>query len=198
MTQQTLANPVVLFEKATRQVSQVLSGISQEQLDSPTPCSEWSVQDLLSHLIGGVEMVIDCLAGKLSDFAPGSSDSSYSDETRAMGLAQGYGAVVAQALRAAQEPGAMERSIDTPLGEMPCSIFLSMSSMDQFIHAWDLAKATNQEITLDPEMTEVIYGMCVPDIADQGREAGVIGPAVAVPDEASLQDRLMGYMGRQP
>ena len=198
MTQQTLANPVVLFEKATRQVSQVLSGIAQEQLDAPTPCTEWNVQDLLSHLIGGVEMVIDCLAGKLSDIAPGSSASSYSAETRAMGLAQGYGAVVAQALRAAQEPGAMDHSIDTPIGEMPCAVFLSISSMDQFIHAWDLARATNQDTTLDPAMTEAVYGMCVPDMADQGREAGVIGPAVQVPHNASRQDQLLAYLGRQP
>ncbi|MFQ6026701.1 MAG: TIGR03086 family metal-binding protein [Dehalococcoidia bacterium] len=198
MTQEILANPVALFEKATKHVSRVVAGVQQEQLDHPTPCSEWNVQELLNHLIGGAEMVVGCFSGQSPDIAPGSSDSSYSTETQASGLAQAYQAVVSQALQAAREPGALERNIETPIGEMPCAVFLSISSMDQFIHGWDLAKATGQDTALDPELAQVCYGMCVPDMADQGREAGVIGPVVAVPDDASTQDKLLGYMGRQP
>ena len=78
------------------------------------------------------------------------------------------------------------------------ALFLSFCSMDQFIHGWDLAKAIGQDTTLDPQMAQICYGMCVPDMADQGREAGVIGAVVAVPDNASIQDKLLGYMGRQP
>ncbi len=198
MTQETMANPAVLFEKATRQALKAVAGITQEQLRHPTPCSEWDVQELLNHLIGGVEMVVGCFPGQTPDIAPGSSDSSYSTETQAAGLVEAYQSVVSQALHAALEPGALERNIETPLGDMPCAVFLSISSMDQFIHGWDLAKATGQDTGLDPELAQVCYGMCVPDMADQGREAGVIGAAVAVSDDASIQDKLLGYMGRQP
>ena len=198
MTQETQANPVEFFEKAVEQVNKVISGLTQEQLAHPTPCSEWNIQELLNHLIGGAEMVVGCFSGQALDIAPGSSDSSYSNETKATSLVQAYQSVVDQALQTAQAPGALERNIDTPLGELPGAVFLSFCSMDQFIHGWDLAKATGQDTSLDPRMAQVCYSMCVPDMADQGREAGVIGAAVAVPDDASIQDKLLGYMGRQP
>ena len=37
-----------------------------------------------------------------------------------------------------------------------------------------------------------------PDMPDIGRRAGLVGSAVAVPADASAQDRLLGAMGRQP
>ena len=198
MTQETQANPVEFFEKAVDQVNNVIAGLTQEQLAHPTPCSEWNIQELLNHLIGGAEMVVGCFSGQTLNITPGSSDSSYSTETQVAGLVQAYQTVVDQALQVAHEPGALERNIDTPLGDLPGALFLSFCSMDQFIHGWDLAKATSQDTKLDPQMAQICYSMCVPDMADQGREAGVIGAVVAVPDDASIQDKLLGYMGRQP
>ena len=198
MAQQTQANPVEFFEKAVDQVNKVIAGLTQEQLAHPTPCSEWNIQELLNHLIGGAEMVVGCFSGQTPNITPGSSDSSYSTETQVAGLVQAYQTVVDQALQVAHEPGALERNIDTPLGDLPGALFLSFCSMDQFIHGWDLAKATSQDTKLDPQMAQTCYDMCVPDMADQGREAGVIGAVVAVPDDASIQDKLLGYMGRQP
>ena len=63
---------------------------------------------------------------------------------------------------------------------------------------WDLAKASGQGTHLPPEMVEFYYHMFIPDIADQARAHGFFAPAVAVPDDASIQDKLLGYMGRQP
>ncbi len=40
--------------------------------------------------------------------------------------------------------------------------------------------------------------MLTSGFADMGREAGFIGPEIAVPHDAGLQDRLIAYMGRQP
>ena len=70
--------------------------------------------------------------------------------------------------------------------------------MDNLIHCWDLAKATGQDTGLDPQVVDVSYQMFVPDAMDQGRAAGLIGPLIDVPEDASLQDKLIAYSGRQP
>lgn len=196
MTQQATPNPAELFEQATSGVSKIVSGIKQDQVEIATPCSDWNVRALLGHLIGGAENFANTLSG--GDVNLNNTNSSQSTDADAASLAQAYQAAVTSALQAAQAPGAMEKKVATPIGEMAGGEFLAANFMDHFIHGWDLAKATGQDTKLDPQLVETCYQMFVPGMTDTGREHGVFGPAVTVPDNASTQDKLLGYTGRQP
>jgi uncharacterized protein (TIGR03086 family) len=70
--------------------------------------------------------------------------------------------------------------------------------MDALIHTWDLAGATGQDTSLDPELVDACITMFLPDMPERGRASGLVGPAITVPDDASAQDRLLAAMGRQP
>jgi uncharacterized protein (TIGR03086 family) len=69
---------------------------------------------------------------------------------------------------------------------------------DLVIHGWDLARATGQDDTIAPtdlaEMQEAVKHF--PEEAM--RSPGAFGPAVEVADDASDQDKLMGFLGRKP
>ena len=69
--------------------------------------------------------------------------------------------------------------------------------MDALIHAWDVAKATRQDASPDPELVEACSAMFLPDMPERGRASGLVGPAVVVPADASAQDRLLAAMGRR-
>ena len=196
MTQQDMPNPVELFEKATNRVSEVVSGIKQDQISASTPCSEWDIRALLGHLIGGAENFAKVLSG--TDPTLNSTSSSQSADADAASLSKAYKSAVAGALQAAKAPGALEKKVATPIGEMAGGEFLAANFMDHMVHGWDLAKATGQDTKLDPQLAEACYQMFVPGMADMGREHGVFGAVVLVPDSASTQDKLLAYMGRQP
>jgi uncharacterized protein (TIGR03086 family) len=66
---------------------------------------------------------------------------------------------------------------------------------DLVVHGWDLARATGQDIVVDPRDVERIQAM-VEKMGDTMRENGVIAPPVDPPDGASDQDRLMASLGR--
>jgi uncharacterized protein (TIGR03086 family) len=70
--------------------------------------------------------------------------------------------------------------------------------MDQLIHTWDLATATGQDSTLDPELVAVCSALFLPDMPEMGRAGGLVGPAIDVPADASPQAKLLGAMGRRP
>lgn len=198
MSQDAMPNPVDLFTRASSHAKSVLAGVKQEQLSSATPCSEWTVRDLINHLISGAENARAALTGHPEQIKFGSSDSSYSSENDITRLSAGYNLRVSEAIEAAAKPGAMEFTMPGPAGDMTSGQFLAATFMDQLIHSWDLAKASGQNARLDPDLTEMCYQMCVPGMADMGRNMGVVGPAVPVADSASTQDKLMAYMGRQP
>ena len=68
---------------------------------------------------------------------------------------------------------------------------------DVFQHTWDLARASGQDDTLDPETcAAMLAGMEQMDAVL--RESGQYGPRVAVPADADVQTRLIGFIGRDP
>ncbi len=68
---------------------------------------------------------------------------------------------------------------------------------DVFTHTWDLARATGQSETLDPDQLQrMIAGMgSMPE--EVLRADGMFGPRIDVPDEADDQMRFLGYVGRR-
>ncbi len=202
MTSQAGApDPITIFEKASRRVHEIMAGIREGQGENATPCTEWNVRQLMNHMIGGAEVLAGSLEGNMPEGVGGvSPNSSYSAETDVSALAQAYSGESARALRAAQQPGAMEAA--TPGGMMTAPQFLIAMATDHIVHAWDLARATGQDDTLDDDVVEAAYAMMTsPEtglFVDMGRRAGFIGAAVAVADDARLQDKLVAHMGRQP
>lgn len=179
-------DPVVLFERATARAATVMAGVSAGQLDGPTPCADWDVQQLIDHMVGGTDFLLAALAGETP---PERSRCGVEDYRR--GLEQ-----LQTGLRA---PGGLERPCMSPLGfEWPVAHAVAGTFMDALIHTWDLATATGQDASLDPELVEACIAMFLPDMPERGRASGLVGPAVVVPDDASAQDRLLAAMGRRP
>ena len=68
---------------------------------------------------------------------------------------------------------------------------------DVFMHTWDVSRATGQDDRLDPDFcAQLLAGMS--QMEDAIRASGQYGPAVPVPEDASVQDRMIGFIGRDP
>jgi uncharacterized protein (TIGR03086 family) len=97
------------------------------------------------------------------------------------------------------EPATAEREHELPhLGRMPLGQAIDMIyTGDVFLHRWDLARATGQDETLDPDKcAEMLEGMLPLD--DALRQSGHYGPRVDVPDDADVQTKLLAFIGRTP
>ena len=82
---------------------------------------------------------------------------------------------------------------DVPLDRAVSQFFTG----DVFMHTWDLARATGQDDTLDPDRcAEMLAGM--EPIEDMMRDSGQYGPRVEVPADADAQTRMLGFIGRDP
>jgi uncharacterized protein (TIGR03086 family) len=70
-------------------------------------------------------------------------------------------------------------------------------STDVWMHSWDLAKALGREFDLGQERCIATLAGIVP-MEQLLRESGQFGPAVPVDDNASPQDKLIAFIGRDP
>jgi uncharacterized protein (TIGR03086 family) len=178
--------PLMLYRAATARALAAVEAVRPDQLGWPTPCSEWTVQQLIDHLRGGADYLLAAATGAVPAPAAGAP-------------ADDYRILVDRVLTAVQLPGAMERSCISPLGfEWSVADAVAGTFMDVLVHTWDLARATGQDEQLDVRLVEACAAMFLPEMPRRGREAGIVGPEVVLDAGASAQDRLLAAMGRTP
>jgi uncharacterized protein (TIGR03086 family) len=188
---------VELLERAIESGAKVLAAVDADGLEGPTPCASWSVRDLVNHLVGSN---LWFAASVDSGVAPEGEDDVEADVTGG-DLVAAYRSATAEALRAFRAPGAMERIVKLPFGELPGSVFVLLAANDQYQHAWDLAKAIGLPTDLDESVAAELLPFAQQAIADglRGPEGELpFGAAVAVGDGASASDRLAAFLGRTP
>ena len=94
----------------------------------------------------------------------------------------------------------MDKTLNLPWAQMPASVFIVMASADQFVHGWDLARATGKSTDLDPELASQFLAFYREAIADEFRgpdPAAPFGPLVTTAS-ADVVDQLAAITGRTP
>ena len=190
MTQQRTPDPAELYEKATKHTGRYFAAVKPAQYDDATPCDQWNVRQLTEHISGGLGLVI-------SSYATG--DLTTEDHDLASGglTAEDYDRAAKRALDYVKSPGALDRQVKTPMGEMQGGQFLAILFLDNMVHAWDLAKATKQDTTLPKDLIEAAYAMFSPQFGEWSKTPA-FKPPVPVPAGASTQDKLIAGLGRNP
>jgi|SRR5689334_23702082 uncharacterized protein (TIGR03086 family) len=175
---------VVLFERAATNAASMVEQVRPEQRGAPTPCAEWHVDALVTHMTGGTTYLLTAMG--LEPDVSSEGDGAYR-------------AAVTRCVEALRVPGALDGRCMSPAGfEWSVGEAAAGTAMDQLVHTWDLAVAIGGDRVLDPELVEAIVAMFIPQMPEIGRAAGIVGPEIMVSGDASAQDRLLGAMGRQP
>ncbi|HLN16329.1 MAG TPA: TIGR03086 family metal-binding protein [Acidimicrobiales bacterium] len=172
-----------------------LVAVGPDQWDAPTPCTDWTVRDLVGHVVGGNRMAVALLGGASTAEAIASVQRDHLGDDPVGNFDE---AAAAQAAAFAS-PGALERVVHHPAGDVPGSRLLGFRLGDLTLHAWDLARATGGDETLDEALVEQVYlGLApmAPFIAETGRFGE--GPSGTVDEDAPTVVRLLDVAGRRP
>lgn len=164
----------------------------------PTPCTEWDVRQLVSHVVGSDLRYTDLLrGGRAEEFVRRRREETASALPAGDDLVSEWkrsGAALEAALR---QPGAMERVVDYPRGPVPGRQLLENRIVDITIHTWDLARAINADDGLD----ERIVRRSLSAKMFRTRSGGDVGARDlhrSLPEGSRLQDGLLRASGRSP
>ena len=104
------------------------------QMQGSTACTEWNVQNLITHNI------------KIADFVQGiilvnntTNPFEVGDPLPAQGGREAFAAGTAKVLELLKS-GDIDRVMETPFGTMPLSSFIMFPTLDIVIHQWALSK----------------------------------------------------------
>ena len=168
----------------------ILAGIQPDQWLLPTNC-DMDVRALVNHLVSGHYWAAALTQGEtiVQVGARFDGDLLGSDPLAA------YDASLAAAQAAFGAEGALDRYCTLSYGEVPVSIYCSHRSLDTFIHGWDLARATRQPDTLDPELVQLTWQLFAPHAAEFAANPA-FGTPLPVSADADAQTQLLAMLGR--
>ncbi|MCI2423361.1 TIGR03086 family metal-binding protein [Saccharopolyspora sp. K220] len=181
--------------RAAAALAGIIRDTKPDQLDARTPCTEYDVRGLVNHLLFWGPSLEG--AGRKETVPP--PDGAEADVDLTGGdWAAALEAHLDRTVAAWSEPGAWEGT--THMGgptELPASLVGGMVVVELVVHGWDLAKGTGQTLALDDDLVAYVHDE-VEKTAAQGRQMGVYGAEIEVPQASSTLDRTLARTGRNP
>ncbi len=175
-----------------------IAAVRPDQWSNPSPCERWTARDVVDHIVSMHGYMLRPVGRDLP------AEPSTADDP--MGAFRAARAEVEAVL---DDPALANKETDTPNGRMTVEREIDeVVSDDLVLHGWDLARATGQDDRMEPEDVERLWAMTTaipPELMEKyrtpsafGPDVEVFGPEFGVPEDAPLQDRLLGLIGRDP
>lgn len=107
-----------------------------------------------------------------------------------------YAALVEKGVAAAQEVDDLDRVVHCSFGDFKAREYFWQINMFRGTRAYDIAKLIGVDPTLPEALVQGLWEEITPH-AEEWRAIGVLKPRIEVPEDAPLQDKLLGLTGRQ-
>ncbi len=173
--------------RAAAVVSELIDRIAADQWTAPTPCAEWTVRDLVNHLVGLNLVVVAMFEG--GPLPERGTDRLGADPAGA------YRQSAAALQAAATLPGVLARSQATPLGVATGAERLRWRIADLLVHGWDLGQATGAGAALPDDLVEQALTFVRAQLPSQPR-AGRFDDSQPISGSAPGIDQLAAFTGR--
>jgi uncharacterized protein (TIGR03086 family) len=184
-----------LDRRALAAAGEAVAAVTADQLGGPTPCLDWTLRDLLAHMVAHNHGFAAAARGETVPAAVWDGGQVGDDPYPA------YLESASLASDAFAAPGALDRQIELPgLGAFPLRIAIGFHFVDYLIHGWDVARAIGAATDPDGELTATAlkFASRWPDAPETRGPGAPFGPRVDVPAGAPAFDRLLGLLGRPP
>jgi uncharacterized protein (TIGR03086 family) len=177
-----VSGPIDMWRPVADKWADVYARVGDSDWDKQTPCSDWTVRDLVEHTLQW-----QATGGAMLGAATSRGD--------------GWDAIRNAYASHLSDPSNLDGTVDEFAG-IPKQQLAAFLIGDLLIHSWDLARSIGADETLPPAAVEAtMEGLHhVPAELLRGRNPlgqPMMGAAVETGDGASIQDRMLAFTGRR-
>ncbi|WP_069622463.1 maleylpyruvate isomerase family mycothiol-dependent enzyme, partial [Streptomyces niveus] len=188
--------------------------------ERPTPCADWDLRALVSHMAGqhhGFAAAADGVGADLRHWRPSplppgdetlgddpTGDDPTGDDPTGDDPIAGYRAAVARVAASFARPGAAERRFDLPeistTRSFPATVAVAFHFLDFAVHTWDMAKAVGLDWEPADDIAEaaLTVALRVPDDERRLAPGAAFGPARTPAADGRPFDLVLTTLGRSP
>jgi uncharacterized protein (TIGR03086 family) len=191
-----------VFVRADRTLNDVVAKIADDQWDMRMPASfarrgtaePPTRREIVNYHAYDDSWVPDMVAGKTMEEA---GRDNFKGDLLGTTPKLAFAAVVDRACKAVREVEDLDFAVHTSFGDFSARDYLIQITYFRGLRAHDIARVIGVDPTLPADLVQGLWDELSP-VADEWRKLGAFPPRVAVPDDAPLQDRLLGLTGRDP
>jgi uncharacterized protein (TIGR03086 family) len=190
-----------VFILADRTLKNVIDQIRDDQWAMEMPPNflrrdqaKVTLREIINYHAYDDAWVPDMLAGKTMDEA---GKTNFEGDLLGDDPKKNFARIVETACAAARSLDDPERTVHTSFGDFTAREYFWQINGFRGLRAHDIAQAIGVDSTLPPDLVQALWDEISPH-AEEWRSYGVFPPAIAVPDNADMQAKLLGLTGRQP
>jgi uncharacterized protein (TIGR03086 family) len=183
------------LEPPAARIAEMTRELPDDRLAAPTPCEQYTVRNLLEHLVGLTVAFHDAGRkdlGVRTGTAPSTPFPPLDPEWRTV-LARQLDDLVATW----REPESWEGMTQAGGVTLPAQVTGLVAHNELLVHGWDLARALGIDYVVPTANLEASRSLLTP-VPDEPDESGLFGTPVKVAEDAPLLDRVIGLAGRDP
>jgi len=165
--------------------------VPDDAWDRPTPCSAWTVRDLVGHLVAEHLWAAELLEGTtIAEVGDRFEGDVLGDDPR-----QSWTRAINDSMDAWAAIG-VDDNVQLSSGQTPVDEYAEQMLLDLTVHAWDLARAAGLDEDLDGDVVAHVLAYARTH-AGELTGSSLFGEPVQV-DSTDTQLRLLGLLGRHP
>ena len=180
-----------LHRRAVESFQDRVHDVQPDQWDGHTPCSDWTVRDLVGHVTSENLWTVPLLAGRTIEQVGTALDGDVLGDQPV----RAFDDAASAARRAVEDLDSLDEVVHLSMGDTAAREYLWQLFADHVVHGWDLAVAIGGDARLDDELVEAC-GQWFTTMEADYRQAGAVGPVLTVPGNADSQTRLLAAFGR--
>lgn len=191
--------PVIDLKPAATRLAELVAAVPDSALGNPTPCSDYTVGDVLDH-INGLTIAFGGAAEKA-----GGEAATMGPQGDAANLPADWRTSIPRNLAelAAKwdDPQAWTGMTTVGGQEAPAEVMGVIAFGELSVHGWDLSQGSGIPFEPDPTGITALYELTSQSFTGPNGEAmrgTAFGPAVPVADDAPIFERTLGVLGRDP
>ncbi len=191
-----------LFILADETLKSVVDKIKDEQWDMEMPEAfaraekqqAITLREVINYHAYDDAWIPDMLAGRSMEEA---GKNKFDGDLLGENPKESFAAIVEKAVAASNDLDDLDRTVHFSYGDYPAREALKHITSFRGLRVYDLSKAIGVDTKMPEDLVQGLWDQIYPQI-DEWRAMGVFPSAVEVPEDAPLQDRLLGMTGRQP
>jgi uncharacterized protein (TIGR03086 family) len=196
----TITTPDIreLNSRAVRASVEVVSRVTSDDLGRATPCSEWTVADLLAHMTVQHYGFAAASAGAGADPAVWQAPARRDDPVSA------YATAADHVIVAFAQDGVLQRGFSLPeiSTEMtfPGSRAIGFHFIDYVVHGWDVARSLHLPFQLPADLLQAALPLArsVPAGAQRQAPGAAFRPSLPTAEQPDPLDQIVALLGRSP
>ena len=181
-----------VLEFALDELRRVVVSLDESEMDVVSNCEPWTVRRLASHALNNQLLWASVVTGEVIV----SAEDTMTAVPHEGELADLADDVRDRALATWGAEGVLEKTYETPFGELPGSTVILFPTIDALAHTWDLSASVLRAIEFPTQTIPALSAVFEATCTDHARAAGLIQAATDPPGDATDTERLMATAGR--